>query len=108
MGTPTWILINAEGQVYTWNLREGVKGTEPDQQLVAKSVNTPGVVKPQFILVEACTEQTEAAKAEMASLREAMAESTKRLDDTLAAREVEVRQDYAFSIRPYHIEAGGQ
>lgn len=98
-------LISAEGQVYTWNLREGVKGVVADQQLLAKSATTgPTTIKRQFIPVEACTEQTTAAAAEVTSLRAAMAESSRQFEDRLATRDVEVRQDYALSIRRYHVE----
>jgi hypothetical protein len=98
-------LILADGEVYTWMLKEGVKGVVPDQQLVAKSADAaPGVIRRQFIPVEACTQQTDAAQREVASLRQALVEANANADDRVAEREVGVRREYALSIRRYHVE----
>jgi len=91
--------------VYTFLLKEGVKGEKPDLKLVAKADRKSGAPIRQFVPLAVHDAQLDALRAELAAAKTAAAQAQAHADERVATEVASFKQSYPPTIRLYHSQA---
>ena len=94
-------IVMPDSTVYTFVLKEGVKGAVTDLQIVGKTDQAAAAGKRQFVPLDQHEAEVQAVRGELASMKEAVLKASEQADQRVA----EFRSSYPLTVRRYESQA---
>lgn len=94
-------IVMPDSTVFTFVLKEGVKGATTDLQIVGKTDQAAAAGRRQFIPLETHEAEVQAVRGELASMKEAVVKAGEQADQRIA----EFRSSYPLTVKHYDAQA---